>query len=200
MKEKTKLFIILLTIICIYIGLPILILLNVINFNYKFYYLTFGSIFVYFIMRVLGFNNPELGITLQNTKESIKNIIPITSLIILITIILLLINVNYKFHTKETILFYIFYIFISSPVQEFLYRGALNKMMDYLKIKDSNKLFFTSTLYSFVHIIYKNPLTLVFTFIMGLIWHQNYIKTNNLIGVSISHAVLGVLTIGTGVI
>lgn len=200
MSKKFKSIIIILTIISIYIGIPILILLNFINFNHKFYYLTFGSIFIYFIMRVLGFNNSELGITLQNTKKSIKNVIPITSLLITITIILLLINTNYKFHQKETILFYIFYIFISSPVQEFLYRGALTKMLDYLKIKDTNKLFFTSTLYSFVHVIYKNPLTLILTFIMGIIWHQNYKKTNNLIGVSISHAILGVLTIGAGII
>lgn len=80
--------IIILMIICIYCGIPILILLNILNFDHKFYYLTFGAILVYSVMRFLGFNNSEMGITLKETKSSIKHVIPITVFLLIAAIIL----------------------------------------------------------------------------------------------------------------
>lgn len=58
----------------------------------------------------------------------------------------------------------------------------------------------TSILYSFVHIIYKDALTLLLTLVIGLVWYEYYHKDKTLVGVSISHAILGVVTIIAGVI
>lgn len=200
MTKKTKKIIIAFTVICIYCGIPVLILLNILNFDHKFYYLTIGAILVYAIMRILGFKNSEMGITLKNSKESIKHILPITTCLLIATVILFLTGKSQRFQPDETLLFYIFYIFISSPVQEFLYRGALNKMFNYLNMKENFIWVLSTALYSFAHIIYYDPLVLLLTFIIGLIWYRCYIKTNNLIGVSISHAILGVITIVAGFI
>lgn len=51
-----------LVVLFIYIGLPFLIFIGLIPFDYKFYTLTIGGIIVYIIMKVLGFKNRELGI------------------------------------------------------------------------------------------------------------------------------------------
>lgn len=184
----------------IYCGIPVLILLNILNFDHKFYYLTFSAILVYTIMRILGFNNSEMGITLNDTSKSIRHIIPITFLLLITIFILFITGKSQRFQPNETVVFYLFYIFISSPIQELLYRGTLNKMFDYLNIGKTYKIILSATLYSFVHIIYRDPLILLFTFIMGLVWYKCYIKTNNLTGVSISHAILGIATIITGLI
>ena len=151
-------------------------------------------------MRFLGFNNSEMGITLKETKSSIKHVIHITVFLLIAAIILFFTGKGQRFQPNETAVFYFFYLFISSPVQEFLYRGALKKMLDYLGASETLKLILSTAAYSFVHIIYRDPLTLFLTFIIGLIWYKCYSKTDNLIGVSMSHAVLGIVTIVTGVI
>ena len=58
----------------------------------------------------------------------------------------------------------------------------------------------SSLCYSFVHIIYKDVLTCVLTFIIGIIWYMFYKKDKNLCGVTLSHMVLGVATIVLGII
>ncbi len=92
------------------------------------------------------------------------------------------------------------YILLLSPVQEFIYRGVLTAILKQRNISNKIILIFTSILYSFVHIIYLDIVTLILTFIIGMIWHKIYMKTENLIGVSISHSVLGAVTIVLGII
>lgn len=58
----------------------------------------------------------------------------------------------------------------------------------------------SSICYAFVHIIYKDYLTCVITFIIGLIWYPIYRKDYNLFGVILSHIILGILTISLGII
>lgn len=53
----------------------------------------------------------------------------------------------------------------------------------------------SSICYAFVHIIYKDFLTCVITFMIGIIWYLLYRKDYNLFGV-----VLRILTISLGII
>lgn len=55
-------------------------------------------------------------------------------------------------------------------------------------------------MYSFVHIIYKDIITIILTFIIGIIWFYLYRKDKNLFGVSLSHCIVGILTIFLGII
>ena len=99
----------------------------------------------------------------------------------------------------ETIYFYLFYIFVSCPLQEFLYRGVFGY---FDKVYNNKYLFLilSSFCYSFVHIIYKDILTCALTFLIGIVWYLLYRKDYNLVGVSISHIILGILTISLGII
>ena len=182
-----------------FIILPLLILLNVIDFDQKFYVLVIGAIFLYCVMRFYGYKNSELGLSFKNNLQSIKSVLPSTLVIVLLSIIFYLFNGN-RFVPNETWGFYIFYIFISCPLQELLYRGILGV---YLKSNIKNEKcvgYITAILYSFTHIVYKDLLTILLTFIIGLIWYQEYKKTHNLLGVTISHIILGISTIFLGII
>ena len=178
----------------IYITLPLLILSGILSFDNKFLYLTVGAVIVYIAMRILGFNNQELGITTKGIRESIKKVI-----LTILGLILIYFRIS-RFHPTETIWFYLFYLFISSPIQEFLYRGALTSIFRRMNLSDSRNWIMSSLLYSFVHIIYRDFLTCLLTLAIGLIWYKKYEYNRNLIGVSLSHAVLGAITIFAGII
>ncbi|MDR0813440.1 MAG: CPBP family intramembrane metalloprotease [Oscillospiraceae bacterium] len=183
----------------VYIGLPLLLLFGVIDFNYKFYALTVGAIIVYAIGKMFKLSNAEMGITISGTKRSIIYILPLTIVLAIVGIIMWISGFS-RITPNESWTFFIFYIFISSPVQEFLYRGVLEAAFLKFKMPYIVRMIVVSALYSFVHIIYRDFLTLVLTFVIGVIWFACYQKPKNLIGVSISHAVLGFVTIVAGII
>ena len=194
MKNKVLLS----SILVIYILLPILILFNNYLYDVKFYLLTGIGLGIFLLMKVFNISNKELGITKQNLWKSIKRNLILIALCVIIILILKLLHVD-KYNPNETLYFYIFYIFISCPIQEFLYRGVfgyfdMNSKYNYLWIVLS------SLCYSFVHIIYKDILTCLLTFIIGIIWYIIYKKDKNLCGVTLSHMILGVVTIILGII
>lgn len=193
MKKKSLLLII----ISIYIIVPLIILINNKLYNYKFYILTIIGILVYLIMRLNKITNNELGIN-TNIKSSIKNNLPIILLFCVIILLLKIFGVN-KYNPNESIYFYLFYIFISCPIQEFLYRGTFG-YFDKLHNKKYLYLMLSSLCYSYVHIIYKDLLTLVLTFIFGIVSYLIYKKDYNLFGISLTHIILGILTISLGII
>lgn len=191
MKNR-KLFII---INFLYLAIPLLILFFPILFRYKFYILVLFGIIIYFLIKANNISNDEIGITKNNIFKSFVNNLPIISVSIFIIILMRILNLN-KFTPNENIYFYLFYIFISCPIQEFLYRGVYG----YFDNGKNNILFLSSFMYSFVHIIYRDLLTNVLAFIIGLIWFSLYRKDKNLLGTSVSHYVLGILTILLGIV
>ena len=183
----------------LYIILPILILFNTTLFKYKFYILTIVGLLVYILFRTNKVSNKELGISKSNIVKSLKRNIPIILIFIITVIIFRLFNLN-KYNPTETIYFYLFYIFISCPIQEFLYRGIFGYFEKNLIKNKYIILLISSIMYSFVHIIYKDYLTCILTFIFGIILYLLYRKDYNLFGVSISHIILGIFTIYLGIV
>ncbi|HEM6153637.1 TPA: CPBP family intramembrane metalloprotease [Streptococcus suis] len=151
-------------------------------------------------MRVAGNQNSEMGLSFNSSAKSMKDVTVLTVILGILGVLLYLTGIGGRFSPNETVSFYLFYIFISSPAQEFLYRGALVRILTRLNVSERSKMIVSSALYSFVHIIYKDFWTLVLTFCIGIIWYRSYRKTNNLLGVCVSHAVLGIVTILAGVI
>lgn len=182
-----------------FLGIPTSILLGVIPFSQKFTALTVGAVVLYVIMLALGYTNADLGIKTENSVKSLRDAAPLTLVLIAAAGVFFFVN-GARFQPTETVGFYAFYIFVSSPAQEFLYRGVLKAVATTLAVKQKLEVLLASLLFSFVHIIYRDVLTLVFMFLVGLAWYVIYGKSKNLLGVTLSHAVLGVLTIATGII
>ncbi len=194
MKDK----LLLVTILLIYIFVPILLLFNSYLYDIKFYFLTGIGLLIFLLMKICNVSNKEIGITKDNLLKSIKRNL---FLIIILLILILFFKILHmdKYNSTETLLFYIFYIFVSCPIQEFLYRGVFG----YFDMKSRYNflwLIISSLCYSFVHIIYRDILTCILTFIIGIIWYMLYKKDNNLCGVTLSHIFLGVVTIFLGII
>ena len=183
----------------LYIILPILILFNTTLFKYKFYVLVVISLLIYLLFKINKVSNKELGISKSNIVKSLKRNIPIILILIITVIIFRLFNLN-KYNPTETVYFYLFYIFISCPIQEFLYRGIFGYFEKNLIKNKYTILLISSIMYSFVHIIYKDYITCILTFIFGIILYLIYRKDYNLFGVSISHIILGILTIYLGIV
>jgi len=194
MKNKILLTVILL----IYIFVPILIYNNKFLYDIKFYILVVLGIIIYLIMRLFKVKNKDLGITKNNLLKSVKRNIMLIVIFIAIILIFKVLHLD-KYTSDETIWFYLFYIFISCPIQEFLYRGVFGYFEKVYK-KKYWFLLLSSFMYSFVHIIYKDYLTCILTFIIGIIWYLLYRKDYNLAGVSLSHTILGILTISLGIV
>ena len=194
MKNKLLLTIVLL----IYILCPILILFDNYLYEIKFYILTGIGIFIFILMKIFKISNKDLGITKENLSRSIKRNLILIVLSIIIIVIFKILHLD-KYNPTETIYFFFFFLLVSCPIQEFLYRGVFG----YFEKTWNNKylwLILSSICYSFVHIIYKDPLTCLLTFMIGIIWYLLYRKDYNLLGVSLSHIVLGILTIVLGII
>lgn len=186
-------------IICVYFMPPILICIGIIPWNMKFAALVIGAVAMYVVMRILGNAHSDIGITRQRTIYSLKTVLPITIALIIAAGLFLLLK-KPRFSPTEGIGFYVFYILISCPAQELLFRGILSRMLQELGVHRVLELGIVAALFGYVHIIYGDMLTVVIMSIVGLFWYRAYQRSSNIIGVTISHVVLGVMTIALGII
>ena len=186
-------------IICVYFMPPILICIGIIPWNMKFAALVVGVVAMYIVMRILGNTHSDIGITRQCTIYSLKTVLPITIALIIAAGLFLLLE-KPRFSPTEGIGFYVFYILISCPAQELLFRGILSRILQELRLHRTLELGLAAILFGYVHIIYGDMLTVVVMSIVGLFWYQAYQRSSNIIGVTISHVVLGVMTIALGII
>ena len=186
-------------IVCVYLMLPILICIGVIPWNMKFVALIVGAVMMYILMRILGNTHSDIGITRQRTIYSLKTVLPITIILIIAAGLFLLLE-KPRFSPTEGVGFYVFYILISCPAQELLFRGILSRMLQELRLHRALELGVAAALFGYAHIIYGDMLTVVVMSIVGLFWYRAYQRSSNLIGVTISHVVLGVMTIALGII
>ncbi|QWQ31297.1 MULTISPECIES: CPBP family intramembrane glutamic endopeptidase [Candidatus Saccharibacteria] len=165
----------------------------------KFATLVVGAVAMYIVMRILGNTHSDIGITRQHTIYSLRTVLPITIALIIAAGLFLLLE-KPRFSPTEGIGFYVFYIFISCPAQELLFRGILSRMLQELRLHRVLELGVAAALFGYAHIIYGDMLTVVVMSIVGLLWYRAYQCSSNLIGVTISHVVLGVMTIALGII
>ncbi|NEX11759.1 MAG: hypothetical protein C1942_03520 [Prosthecochloris sp.] len=93
-----------------------------------------------------------------------------------------------------------FYLLVSSPLQEFLFRGFLFAEMRASGVRSGFLLVvFSALLFSFIHIVYGDWLTLVLTFLIGFVWGGIYYRIPNIAGLSVFHAIAGMLALLAGV-
>lgn len=148
-----------------------------------------------------GFSLKELGFRQDTLQGSlIFNII-----VSVMLVIFMLLSFEIGLIRTPTIpswkLFFAYYLFISSPLQEFLFRSNLFALMKRASIRGAVlQITISAITYSFLHIFYNDLITLAATFMIGLMWGGIYYKYPNFWGVAISHAVLGVVSIKVGLI
>lgn len=188
-------------IIIFYVLPPSAIALNLIPFQYRFPLLIAVAPILMLIKPDRQTTVADLGIAKKGAIPSILSIIPTTLVLLLPLLAFALSSSSPRIDNSSLpVLFYVFYILVSCPLQEFAYRGYLFRLMTLLSFGKWARILFGAFLYSFVHIIYLDSFTLLSTLFTGVLWNIHYDKYRNLAGVTISHIILGAATIFLGLI
>lgn len=187
---------------CLLFVMPVLlILVGIIPFAYRFHTLVAMTAVVALVARRLRMSLKDLGLqAAQLAPALIWN--GVLSLFFVVALVVAYVAGAIRTPTvPEWKLFFVFYVFVSSPCQEFLYRGFLFALMERSGLHGLvQQIVVSSLLYSFLHVFYRDWLTMAVTLLMGIVWGSIYARYRNLYPVMGSHAVLGVISILTGVV
>ncbi|MBN1929720.1 MAG: CPBP family intramembrane metalloprotease [Chlorobiaceae bacterium] len=180
--------------------LPALIYADILPYGWRVFMLLVLGVVFSLLSYVRGYTLSELGLRKDNIRKAFLTQVPF----LLLFLPLLAFSPRFGFVEREFLskeLFMFFYVFISSPIQEFIYRSYMYALLK--RCGWENRfvfLLFMVVPYMFVHIIYHNPLTVIFTLIAGVFWSYTYIRQTNLFAVSFSHAVIGIIALMLGVV
>jgi membrane protease YdiL (CAAX protease family) len=181
--------------------LPVLLIyLGLVPFRARFYILILAAIAILAIARLYRFSAVELGFTKQNLRSSLKAIALPTLASALLMFVYYMMQGARIDNSAYKWTFYLFFVGVSSPLQEFLYRGFLFGIFSRAKLAIWVQILLSTLLYSFVHLIYQDVPTLLFTFIVGMFWGCHYAKFRNLHSIILSHSLLGAMAILVGLV
>jgi len=191
----------LLSIIFLYYLPPFLIWTGALPFTWRFQILTAMTVLMIGYDYLLAIGPKELGIRRDTLKGSL--------LVNAATSVLLAAGISLAFKAgvirKPTIpawkAFFVYYVFVSGPSQEFLFRSNFFALMRRANIGGVVLPIIASAVtYSFLHLFYNDLITIMVTFVAGLLWGWIYHKYPNFWGVALSHSVLGAVSIMVGLI
>ncbi len=170
------------------------------------YYLFLLSLVVFIVLyRSNAFNN-ENFINKSATTQELPRILAIFAVIIVMLLIFtrLLYPESLFFCIKNHFSIWcslmVVYPLLSVYPQELIYRAFLFHRYGQLFSSESSVVHLSALSFSFGHIIYFHPVSLLLTFFGGYLFAWTYRKTRSLLAVSIEHALYGCLlyTIGLG--
>ena len=158
------------------------------------------SIMCFMIVKKSKFPLTFFGFTLRGAMESIKYMVPSTLTICLVLIVVKYLCIKNGVNGLEGPLFYDQYfnmfLLLYGPVvvvQEFLAKGVVQTVIEHVLSDRSAKLWSIITaasLFGLVHIELSVSLAIV-SFVFGVYWGIIYIKSKTLVGVCISHFLIG---------
>jgi uncharacterized protein len=163
-------------------------------------FLVVGLLFGWFLIQT-GVSRKDLGIRFDNLGKSLVNVSWSTLGAIQVMLVLYWLGIVGGGGDDLSFKFYLFYFFIFAPAQELIFRSVLFRVLEKIGIMGIDwKVVISSVLFSFMHIIYWDPVMMGVTLFMGIFWGYSYGKYPNLFTISLSHAVLGIVAMMLGVI
>lgn len=189
------------SIIIFYYLPPLLIWAGALPFAWRFQILAVMTVMMVAFDYWHGISLKELGVR----RDTLKGSLLLNAAASLLLVILMFLTFKAGLIREPTIpgweLFFAYYLFISSPSQEFLFRSNFFALTRRIGIeRPVLQIIASAVTYSFLHIFYKDPITLLVTFAVGLLWGWIYQRYPNFWGVAFSHAVLGAVSILVGLI
>jgi hypothetical protein len=183
-------------IVGIYICPVVLLLTGVIPFELRFHVLVIMSL----LAVALAFSRhsaASLGLSLPTFWGLMRwSVLPS---VLLIGVIILL-DLPHRRIDSSHLAIYFFFVFVSAPAQEFLYRGFLFAELGETRIPPKAIVLLSAGLFGFMHIIYRDVATVLFTLGAGFVWAVVFNTTRRVCIVAVSHAALGVMAIRSGLI
>ena len=92
----------------------------------------------------------------------------------------------------------LFYPVFSSFGQEIIYRTFLSKRYSVILPKGWHFVLASALTFSFMHIVYYDPVSMILTFIGGIYFAINYRITRSVLFSSILHGIYGIMMFGVG--
>jgi uncharacterized protein len=186
-------------IIVLYIIPVFLILSDIIPFGYRFITLGIGGLLTILSAFLKKTTWNEVGFRRNNLILAIKNIIPITAICTVLSILYYYFYGSRIDNSEIPVHFYILYIFVSAPLQEFLYRSYIFYILSEINLS-RYFLIISPVLYALAHIIYNDIPTVILSLIIGIYWAYHYRRFKNLYSIAFSHIILGIVAITTGIL
>ncbi|NQU45828.1 MAG: CPBP family intramembrane metalloprotease [Chlorobium sp.] len=153
---------------------------------------------IYAIMQ--GHSAAELGLENFNLRTSLAVNLPAGITAAGVVFLLPIAGVHDRLLPPPEATFIFFYVLISSPVQEFLFRSFLFSEMRRSNIHSPIwQVVISAMSFAFLHAVYLDPLTGLLSFAAGIMWSIIYQRIPNLAEVSLSHAIIGIMAIMSGV-
>ncbi len=181
---------------------PVILLLDgVIPFRYRFTVLLGMAALVFGFEMVRGRSWRELGFRRDTLRGSLKANVALSLVLGIGILIAYSLGAMHVSTIHGFTLFYPFYVFVSSPSQEFLFRSVIFAEMKRAGItRPAAQVVISTAIYTLPHAIYRDVLTLVVVAVIGVFWAFIYRRYPNWYGVALSHAVLGALSIAVGLV
>jgi membrane protease YdiL (CAAX protease family) len=92
----------------------------------------------------------------------------------------------------------LFYPVFSAFGQEIIYRTFLSKRYSRILPRGWQFVVASALTFSFMHIVYYNPVSLILTFIGGIYFAGNYRITRSVLFTSVLHGIFGIMMFGVG--
>lgn len=92
----------------------------------------------------------------------------------------------------------LFYPVFSAFGQEIIYRTFLSKRYSMILSKNWHFILASALTFSYMHIVYYNPVSLILTFIGGIYFAVNYRITRSVLFSSVLHGIFGIMMFGVG--
>jgi hypothetical protein len=140
----------------------------------------------------------ELGLRRDNLKQALIWQGALTAVFVAALIIVSRFRVIEPKYYGESALFYLYYIFLSAPLQEFVFRSLMFRELNIYFKKDWAKVLIAAVIFSLGHYAYRDISVLLLTLVAGLFWGWIYLKKPNFWAVAVSHAIVGAVTVFLG--
>ena len=164
----------------------------------------FGGV-LFLMIRQSKLPLPIFGLTTKNWKPAVKESLLWTVVLIAVLIFVKWVLIRYvpkyqhlslfDFDLRSKSLAFSFLLYgLHSPIQEFVARGVLQGSLQHFFIGKNvtlRAIIVSNALFSATHVHLLNGLLGVIVFVPGLFWGWLYSRHPNLIGVSLSHIMIG---------
>ena len=189
--------------VLLFFGIPVLIYLDR-DFIHPSMIILPALLFIFILLR----RNPEFRWSELIRWGISRRTLAVTGLILIISAALVL---AYVFFFKRENLFNLpranpwiflamclFYPLFSAYGQEIIYRTFLARRYSRLLGKSWQFVLASAVTFSFVHIVYYNPVSMILTFIGGLYFARVYQQTGSVLFTSVLHGIFGIIFFGLG--
>ena len=92
----------------------------------------------------------------------------------------------------------LFYPVFSAFGQEIIYRTFLSRRYSGILAKEWHFVLASALTFSFMHIVYYDPVSMILTFMGGLYFARNYQITRSVLFTSVLHGIFGIMMFGVG--